>query len=136
MVAMSRSIPGHRIQNWCFKYALWRKLRLPIYDPQEQPRCWCGETHDAYGDHAFSCVQNNKKMTSNFIRDGWALALQPALATCGYIRQSSKLETEKLNLCDAAPGVNPLDLSFNPDPDPDPHIATPCRFPTVGMTSS
>ena len=44
----------------------------------------------------------------------------------------SKLETEKPHLCDSAPGVIPLDLSFNPDPDPDPHISTPCCFPTMG----
>ena len=82
---MSRRIPGHRLPNWAFQTAMWRKLRLPIFDPDDCPRCWCGATHDLFGDHAFFYVSNNKKMASNYIRDGWATALQPILATAGYI---------------------------------------------------
>ena len=115
---MSRSIPSNRIKNWNFRYAILRKLRLPIYDPDNLPICWCGKTHDQYGDHAFCCKENNKKMMHHFIRDGWACALQPALATAGYIHPNAKLVTEKPNLSRSCPGVFPLDLSFDIDPDP------------------
>ncbi|KAL7523713.1 hypothetical protein ACHAXR_000301, partial [Thalassiosira sp. AJA248-18] len=67
LVAMSRSIPSHRLRNWNFLYGILRKLRLPIYDPTDCPTCWCGTIHDCFGDHAFCCKKINKKMAHNFI---------------------------------------------------------------------
>lgn len=93
---------------------------LPVYDPDDCPLCWYGATHDCFGDHAYLCVQNNKKMASNYTRDGWAGALQPALAIAGYIHPSAKLETEKPGLSRLTLNARPLDLSFDPNPDPDP----------------
>ena len=55
-------------------------------------------------------------MASNYIRDGFVKALQPVIATCGYIRPAATLETEKKNF----------------DPHTDPTVATPFPFPTVG----
>ena len=132
LVSMSRSIPGHRIVNWTFMYGMLRKLRLPIYDPNNCPRCWCGKTHDCWGDHGFSCTENNKIMAHHYIRDGWALALQRVLASAGYIRPTAKLETEKPHLIDCDPGASPLDLSFNIDPSPSPAAPATCEYICVG----
>ena len=132
LVSMCRSAPTHRLQNWNVDYAILRKLRLPIYDPSNCPKCWCGKTHDCYGDHAFSCVQNNKKMAHNLLRDSWATALQPAIAAAGLIHPTSKLHTEKANLVDCDPGAAPLDFSFDPDPSTESTHQPPCPFPTIG----
>ena len=128
---MSRSVAGHRLPNWQFIYSILRKLRLPIYDPDDLPRCWCGKTHDAYGDHIFRCTVGVKHASHNYIRDSWARSLQPVLATAGYIRPTAKLETEKKQLIPFAPGARPFDISLDPDPNPAPH-APECPFTSVG----
>ena len=71
-------------------------------------------------------------MGSTFIHDVWSGSLRPDLATCGYIHVLSKLGIEKKNLQKSVPGVNSLNLSFDPDPYPDAHLATPYIFPTMG----
>ena len=131
LINMCRSVPAHRLHNWNFLYAILRKLRLPIYDPLDCPPCHCGQMHDCYGDHAFCCVKNNKKMAHNFIRDGWASCLQSLLATAGYILPTSTLETETPNLVSDS-STFPLDISFNPDPSPSPFSPPPCPYPIVG----
>ena len=74
-VAISHSIPGHRPKNWNFMFGMLWKLQLPIYDPSNCPRCWCCKTHDCWGDHFFSCTENNKTLAHHFIRDGWAVRI-------------------------------------------------------------
>ena len=132
LVAMSRSIPGHRIVYWNFMYGMLRKLRLPIYDPTKCPRCWCDKTHDCWGNHDFSCTEHNKTMAHHFIWDGWTLALQRMLASAGYILPTAKLETENPHLIDCNLGANPLDLSFNIDPSPSPAASATCEYACVG----
>ena len=95
LVGMCRSRQQHRLPKWMTDLAVKRKLRLPIYDPNNPPLCKCGTKHDIYGDHAFNCQRISKTQAHHTIRDSWALALQPALATAGYIRQSSKLDIER-----------------------------------------
>lgn len=85
LVSVCRSMPGHHLHNWGLDLAMWRKLRLPVYDPDDCPRCWCGVTHGMFGGHTFSCAQNNKRTASNFARNGWAVALQPPLSVTAYI---------------------------------------------------
>lgn len=70
---------------------------------------------------------------SDFIRDGWVIALQLALSTVGYIRLIA-LESKKPNLVSCEPGAKPLNISFEPNPDPDPlHPRShPFLFPAVG----
>ena len=41
-------------------------------------------------DHEFSCKQNNKIPTHNFLRDWTAEAIKPTPATAGYISDSAK----------------------------------------------
>ncbi|KAL7538863.1 hypothetical protein ACHAWF_006231, partial [Thalassiosira exigua] len=81
LIAMSRSVPAHRLPNALFHRAMLRKLRLPLFDLANPPRCWCGKWHDPYGDHIFCCVANNKKMPHNFICDGQQQHMQPLLVT-------------------------------------------------------
>ncbi|KAL7523115.1 hypothetical protein ACHAXR_000031, partial [Thalassiosira sp. AJA248-18] len=81
LIAMSRYNPRNRLNNSNFAYAMIRKLHLFVYDPSAPPLCWCGTTHDCYGDHEFSCKQNNKIGAHNFGRDWLAGALQKPLAT-------------------------------------------------------
>ncbi len=95
LVGMNRSNVRHRLPNWALSIALRRKLRLPVYDTSNPPICKCGKQHDCWGDHTFQCKQISKKIAHNIIRDCTATALQPALATAGYLRASSKLEIEK-----------------------------------------
>ena len=45
LVSMCWSVPGHGLANWDFSFALLRKLRLSVYDPNDLPLCWCGATH-------------------------------------------------------------------------------------------
>ena len=71
-------------------------------------------------------------MAHNFIRDGVALALQPILATAGYILPTAKVEVEKPHLVQNHPGVKPLDLSFDVDPMHSPDAPSTCPFDTVG----
>ncbi len=132
LVSMCRSNPNNRLHNWNFTYAILRKLRLPIFDPLSLPLCWCGQTHDCYGDHIFCCSENNKKMAHNIIVDGWAHALQPVLATAGYIEPTSTLVTERANLIECSPGAKPLDLCFDIDPSRPTSTLPPCSYPTIG----
>ena len=53
LIAMCRSVPSNRLSNSMFTNPLRRKLRLPIFDPEDLPTCWCGKPHDCFGDHAF-----------------------------------------------------------------------------------
>ena len=131
LVAMSHSIPGHRLMNWNFMYGMLWKLRLPIYDPANCPRCWCGKTHDCWSDHVFGCTENNKTIAHHFIQDGWALALQRVLASAGHILPTAKLEMEKPHLIDCDLGANPLDLSFNINPSPSLAAPATCEYTCV-----
>ena len=79
-----------------------------------------------------SCKDNNKTTAHNFIRDGWALALQRTIADAGYIRPSAKLHTKKGCLLECDPDANPLDLSFNINPDPSPDAQAPCEYSCFG----
>lgn len=110
LVAMSRSIPAHMLLNWNSEYALLRKRMMPLYNPTNCPHCWCTQTHDCWGDHVTSCTTNNKKVASNFIRDGWALALKKVFADAGYIRPNAKLKKEKPIIVKCDPLANPVDL--------------------------
>lgn len=94
---MSRSTSGGCLHNWAFEMAMWRKLHLEVMTPTA-----------------------DKTMASNYIRDGWARTLQPALVTPGYIRPSAKVKTEKPGLCKCTPNARPLDVTFDPDPDSNP----------------
>ncbi|KAL7524652.1 hypothetical protein ACHAWF_001035, partial [Thalassiosira exigua] len=119
LIAMCRSVKSHRIQNNLFRIAMLRKLRLPVFDPSNCPKCWCGQMHDCWGDHAFSCVANNKTMAHNYIRDALALALQAPLATAGFILATTKLQKEKAGLIESNSNLKPLDASFSPEPAAD-----------------
>jgi hypothetical protein len=109
-----------------------RKLRLPIFNPNDLPRCKCGITHDPWGDHTFNCTKTNKKFAHNIIRDSWAEALQPALATAGYIRKTTKLDIERKHIKTRDITAQPFDISFDPDPTTTNDIHTHCPYSTIG----
>ena len=71
-------------------------------------------------------------MAPNFIQNGWALRLQPVIATAGYTLPSSKLETEKLHLVACDMGARPFDLYFDVDPNPSPCAPATCPYTTIG----
>ena len=79
-----------------------------------------------------SCKENNNIIAHNFIRDGWALAMQRIIADAGYIRPSAKLDTEKGRLLECDPDANPLDLSFDIDPDHSRDAQAPCEYSCFG----
>ena len=118
LISLNRSNKSNRLPNWSFLLAIKRKLRLPIFNTEQLPKCPCGRIHDAWGDHAFNCKKHNKKQPHNFIRDCWAPALQSALALTGHLAPSSSLEIEKQNLPISDPSARPFDLSFDPDHQP------------------
>ena len=132
IIGMNRIVPSHRLKNWIFTYTILRKLRLPIFDITNLPTCWCKQVHDSYGDHCFSCTENTKTCPHHFIKDSWAEALQPVLASAGHIQHTSKLETEKSHLMEHDMESKPLDLSFMPDPDPSSSSHISCPFTNVG----
>ena len=132
LVGMCRSKQQHRMPNWMTDLALKRKLRLPIYDPINPPLCKCGSRHDIYGDHAFNCLRISKTQAHHTIRDSWAAALQPALATAGYIRPSSKIDIERRHLLIRDISAQPFDISFDPDPVLSETITTQCPYATIG----
>ena len=131
LVGMCRSNPNHRLPNWMTTLALKRKLRLPIFD-NNPPTCKCGTIHDKYGDHCFKCNRISKKQGHNIIRDCWAEALQPALATAGYIRQASKLEVERKHINTRDISAQPFDICFDPDPSTSLHTNRQCPYTTIG----
>ena len=131
LVGMCRSNPQNRLPNWMTSLAIKRKLRLPIFD-DTPPTCKCGTIHDKYGDHCFKCNRISKKQGHNIIRDCWAEALQPALATAGYIRQSSKLEIERRHINTRDISAQPFDICFDPDPSISPQTNRNCPYTTIG----
>ena len=132
LVGMCRSKQQHRLPNWMTDLAIKRKLRLPIYDRNNPPICKCGTKHDIYGDHAFKCLRISKTQAHHTIRDSWATALQPALATAGYIRPSSKIDTERQHLLTRDISAQPFDISFDPDPILSETTNTHCPYTTIG----
>ena len=131
LIGMNRSNPAHRLPNWTFSIATKRKLRLPIYSPNNKPSCKCKRDIDSFGDHWFSCRNINKTIAHNIVRDSWATALQPALAAAGYINHSSKLDIERTNLPITEISARPFDFSFDPDSSGPMH--TPCPYTTIGF---
>lgn len=132
LIGMNRSNASNRLDNWSFDIAIKRKLRLPIFDQNNCPTCKCGRSHDPFGDHMFNCRNISKKMAHNIIRDSWATALQPALATAGYIRTNTKLDLERKNLKISDISAQPFDISFDPDPATNNSTHTPCPYSTIG----
>lgn len=62
----------------------------------------------------------------------WKDALQPALATAGYIRPTAKLEVERPGIgVKCNPDICPLDVSFGTVPV-DSSNAPPCPYDIVG----
>lgn len=115
LVGMHRSNRRHHLPNWATKIAIQRKLRLPVYNTNNAPVCRCGTQHDCWGDHTFKCKRISKMATHHIIRDSWAQALQPALSTAGYIRQSTPIDVENPHIHTCDTGARPFDVSFNPD---------------------
>ena len=132
LVGMCRSKQHHRLPNWMMDFSIKRKLRLPIYNRDNPPFCKCGAKHDIYGDHAFCCKRISKTQAHHTIRDSWATALQPALATAGYIRQSSKLDIERRHLLTRDISAQPFDISFDPDPILSDSTTIQCPYTTIG----
>ena len=132
LIRMNRSNPTNRLDNWSFLLATLRKLRLPIYNSTNPPRCSCGIIHDPWGDHTFCCKKHNKKLAHNFIRDNWATTLQPAIALAGYIAPSSPLQTELPFLTPNDISARPFDISFDPEPHPSRPAACNCPYTTIG----
>ena len=58
--------------------------------------------------------------------------MQPALATTGYIRQSSKLDIEQQDFKTLDILAQPFDFLFDPDPTTCPATHTPCPYATIG----
>ncbi|KAL7529644.1 hypothetical protein ACHAWF_003063 [Thalassiosira exigua] len=132
LIAMSQSVKSHRIQNNLFRISMLRKLCLPVFNPLNCPRCWCGQMHDCWGNHAFYCMANNKTMAHNQIRDALALSLQASLATTGFISAMTKLHKEKVGLIGSNANLKPLDVSFTPEPAADGTKPVDCSFDNVG----
>ena len=131
-IGMNRSNPTNRLSTCAVTLAIQRKLRLPIYNTTNPPRCSCGITHDPWGDHAFRCKKHNKKFAHNFIRDNWATTLQPALALAGYISDTSPIQTELPFLTPNDISARPFDISFDPEPHPSRPTACNCPYTTIG----
>ena len=129
---MNRSNPTHRLPNWSFDISIKRKLRLPLHDHNNPPICRCGKTHDIYGDHAFQCRHISKMSAHNSIRDSWAKALQPALATAGYIPPNATIQTEQENLPLTDIAARPFDISFHPNTTTTSPNYVNCPFTTIG----
>ena len=132
LVGMCRSKQQNRLPNWMTEFAIKRKLRLPLYKTTHPPICKCGTTHDIYGDHAFKCKRISKTQSHHIIRDSWAEALQPALATAGYIRHTSKLQIERKYISTRDISARPFDICFEPDPTIQDTAHTPCGYAIIG----
>lgn len=133
LISMCRSNPAHRLPNWSFLLAMKRKLRLPIFNDANIPTCPCGQLHDKWGDHIFTCKKHSKILPHHFIRDNWAKALQPALSLAGYISPTTPIQTEREDICASHPPLRPFDISFDPDfSNNTQHNQCHCPFSTVG----
>ena len=68
----------------------------------------------------------------NSIRDSWAKALQPALATAGYIAPNLIFQTEQPNLPLTDIATCPFDIAFHPNTTTTSPNYVNCPFTTVG----
>ena len=132
IIGMCRSLPSNRIANWEFSHAIRRKLRLPLFPPTSKPYCACGTHLDPFGDHLFQCKRICKIGAHNFIRDGFARALTPALFTAGFLPPGSSIDIEPQLCLPSDPHARPFDLSFDPHPAVPPHVHHGCSYSTVG----
>jgi len=124
---MNRSINYHRLKGPECQLMLRRKLRLDVF-PHSFP-CTCGKTHDAKGDHAFSCSRSHKGSAHNQIAHQIAKALGPALATATITQSDNNMETEPRLYLTSDPLSRPYDISFNPN-NPN-HLSH--EFTTIGF---
>ena len=129
---MCLSLPSNRLANWEFSSAIRRKLRLPLFSPPSKPYCACGTALNPFGDHIFQCTRICKIGVHNFIRDGFARALTPALATAGFLPLGSSIDVEPQVCLLSDPHARPFNLSFDPHPAVPPHIHHGCSYSTVG----
>ena len=132
LIGLCRSVPSNRLTNWEFTTALKRKLRLPLFPPDSTPLCACQTPLDPFGDHVFKCTRICKIGAHNFIRDGFARALTPALATAGFILPNSTIDIEPQLCLPSDPHARPFDISFDPYPAIPPNVHHGCTYTTVG----
>ena len=90
-------------------------MRLPLWPDNDVTVSGCGQTVDAYGDHAFCCTSNTKTTMSNEIRDGLIRVLGRLLPTTGMISTASAVEKELRHVVKAMPTIRPFDLSIKLD---------------------
>ena len=79
-----------------------------------------------------TCLENNKTIAHDSIRDEWALGLQRIIAKAGYILPNTKLDTKKPHLLECNLLTHPLDLYFEINPNPSPETPALCEYLCVG----
>ena len=112
LIAMNRSAPIHRMPNDDFDLALKRKLRIPLWNPNETPLCICGDYFDNMGDHALKCTHFHKSKASNKIRDVCWRVFGKIFKTCFYIDNENDIEKEARGIIQALPNLRPYDFSI------------------------
>jgi hypothetical protein len=119
--------PTPTISYHSFVIAARRKLRLPLFPTGIQ--CTCGHTtHNFFGNHAFFCIQGNRKRAHNIISKQFASDLSSFLSTAGNTLPNTTLEVEPNLYLQSDPTARPFDISFHPDPT----SSHRCPFTTTG----
>ena len=115
---MPRLDNNNRLDNQIFSTILKRKLRIPLYQTNDQLICpRCKQHFDVYGDHLFKCIKcvPNKKITHNKWRDDVEKhVMKDILPLVKLIDKPSETENEKTKCIPSLRNtkIKPFDLSF------------------------
>ena len=118
LLDMPRLDNNNRLDNQIFSTILKRKLRIPLYQTNDQLICpRCKQHFDVYGDHLFKCIKcvPNKKITHNKWRDDVEKhVMKDILPLVKLIDKPSETENEKTKCIPSLRNtkIKPFDLSF------------------------
>jgi len=118
LLDMPRLDENNRLDNQIFSIMLKRKLRIPLYNTNEQLICpKCKQHFDVYGDHLFKCLKcvKHKKNTHNKWRDDVEKhVMKDILPLVQLIDKPSETENEKEKCIPSLRNtkIKPFDLSF------------------------
>ena len=112
LFTMSRSQYKHRLPNNIFDVMVKRKLRLPLWPNTNLTHCSCSAKLDPFGDHCLGCTTNQKKTTSDDLRDSFAAIFKRILPIVHLIKHQNQVEIEPTKVIRDLPKQRPFDLAF------------------------
>jgi len=115
--SMSRQHEDHRLDNRTYRFALLRRLRLPLLPPTlVGTNCTCGKPLDAHGDHIFACPHASKTKLSNGLRDTNANLLRTLAPLAEFTDSPDSVTIETPHLAPNDLRKRPADVGMHLSP--------------------